>query len=161
MYEYYIERLEKCNRTEEAIAVAREATALFPDEWIFRLREALILPVLYDSQEQIDQYRRRFTQGLQRIVEEISLDTATDRQRALMAISKNVNKYLGYQGCNDRKLQEQYGGLGSPDHGCKFPAVCAISSDASCGPRRPVADWLCVRALPGQQRHQVISGLAA
>jgi protein O-GlcNAc transferase len=110
LYEYYIERLEKCNRTEEAIATAREATALFPDEWIFGLREALILPVLYDSQEQIDQYRRRFTQGLQRMIEETPLDTAADRQRALVAISKNINKYLGYQGYNDRKLQEQYGG---------------------------------------------------
>jgi protein O-GlcNAc transferase len=110
LYEYYIERLEKCNRTEEAIATAREAMALFPDEWIFRLREALILPILYDSQEQIDQYRRRFTEGLQRIIKEVSLDIATDQQRALVAISKNVNKYLGYQGYNDRKLQEQYGG---------------------------------------------------
>src|SRR5580658_2471610 len=82
LYEYYIERLEKCNRTEEAIATAREAAVLFPDEWIFRLREALLLPVLYDSQEQIDQYRQRFTQGLQRITEEVPLDTAADRQRA-------------------------------------------------------------------------------
>jgi len=109
LYEYYVERLEKCNRTEEAIATAREAMALFPDEWIFRLRAALILPVLYDSQEQIDQYRRRFSEGLQRMIEEIPLAAATDQQRALVAISKNVNKYLGYQGYNDRELQEQYG----------------------------------------------------
>jgi protein O-GlcNAc transferase len=110
LYEYLIERLEKCNRTEQAIATAREAMALFPEEWIFRLREALILPVLYDSQEQIHQYRRRFSEGLQRIIDDLPLDTVTDQRRALVAISKNVNKYLGYQGCNDRKLQEQYGG---------------------------------------------------
>jgi protein O-GlcNAc transferase len=110
LYEYYIERLEKCNRTEDAIASAREAIVLFPDEWIFRLREALLLPILYDSQIQIGQYRRRFEEGLQRIIDEIPLETAADWQRALAAIGKNVNKYLGYQGYNDQKLQEQYGG---------------------------------------------------
>src|SRR5206468_8732629 len=40
LHEYYVERLEKCNRTEEAIAAAREAALLFPDELIFRMREA-------------------------------------------------------------------------------------------------------------------------
>ena len=63
LYEYYIERLEKCNRTEEAIAAAREAALLFPDELIFRLREALLLPILYDTPEQVDCYRRRFTEA--------------------------------------------------------------------------------------------------
>lgn len=45
LHEYYIERLEKCNRTTDAIAAAHEAALLFPDELIFKLREALLLPI--------------------------------------------------------------------------------------------------------------------
>ena len=108
LYEYYIERLEKCNRTEEAIAMACEAMVLFPDDWIFRLREALILPILYDSREEVDSYRRRFTDNLQRITE-LPLDTPAERQRALSAIGRSSNKYLPYQGHNDCKLQTVWG----------------------------------------------------
>ena len=109
LHEYYIERLEKCNRTEEAIAAADEAIVLFPDELIFRLREALILPILYDSREQVDSYRRRFTDNLHRIVAEVPLDTPAERQRAFAAIGRSSNKYLPYQGYNDRGLQMAYG----------------------------------------------------
>src|SRR5258708_25444835 len=57
LHQYYIERLEKCNRTEEAIGAAREAMLLFPDDLIFRLREALLLPVFYSTREQVEFYR--------------------------------------------------------------------------------------------------------
>ena len=109
LYEYFIERLEKCNRSEEAIAAAREAMALFPDELIFRLREALILPIFYESREQVDRYRRRFTDNLHRIVAQVPLDTSAERQRAFEAIGRSSNKYLPYQGYNDRELQMAYG----------------------------------------------------
>lgn len=110
LHEYYIERLEKCNRTEEAIAAARKAALLFPDDLIFPLREALLLPVFYDTRAQVEHYRHRFTDGLKRIVSEVPLDTPLNRQRALKAIEKNSNKYLPYQGHNDRELQTLYGG---------------------------------------------------
>lgn len=109
LYEYYIERLEKCNRTEDAIAVAHQAKALFPDDWVFPLREALLLPVFYESRQQIDSYRRRFAENLNRIVGGLPLETAEQRHRALSAISRSSNKYLPYQGYNDRDLQTAYG----------------------------------------------------
>ena len=109
LHEYYIERLEKCNRTEEAIAAAREAALRFPDELIFRLREALLLPIFYDSREQIQYYRNRFTEGLHRLIREVRLESPLERQRALEAIGKSSNKYLPYQGHNDRELQTVYG----------------------------------------------------
>ncbi len=109
LFEYYIERLEKCNRTEQAIALARQVAELFPNELIFRLRAALILPVLYDSQAQLEDYQRRFSEGLNRIIAEVPLETPVERQLALDALGRHVIKYLGYQGCNDRSLREQYG----------------------------------------------------
>jgi predicted O-linked N-acetylglucosamine transferase (SPINDLY family) len=109
LHEYYIERLEKCNRTEEAIAAAREAARLFPDELIFPLREALLLPIFYDTSEQVEYFRNRFTEGLLRIIKQVPLETSLQRQRALKAIGKSSNKYLPYQGHNDRDLQTIYG----------------------------------------------------
>lgn len=109
LYEYYVERLEKCNRPEEAIAVTREAMTLFPEDWVFPLREALLLPILYESREQIDAYRRRFTTNLHRIVTELRLGTPGERQLALSAIGRSSNKYLPYQGYNDCELQTIYG----------------------------------------------------
>jgi predicted O-linked N-acetylglucosamine transferase (SPINDLY family) len=109
LHEYYVERLEKCNRTEEAIAAAREAARLFPDELIFTLREALMLPVFYDTTRQVQHVRDRFTEGLSRIVQDVPLDTAVARRRALKAVARTSNKYLPYQGRNDRELQMMYG----------------------------------------------------
>jgi protein O-GlcNAc transferase len=109
LHEYYIERLEKCNQTEAAIEAAQKATQLFPDKLIFRLREALLLPVFYDSPEQIEYYRNRFTDGLHRVIREVKLDSAVELQRALEAIGRSSNKYLPYQGRDDRELQALYG----------------------------------------------------
>lgn len=57
----------------------------------------------------MDHYRRRFAEGLKRLITEIPLDTAAACARALEAIEKSSNKYLAYQGQNDRALQTQYG----------------------------------------------------
>ncbi|MGI8838455.1 MAG: O-linked N-acetylglucosamine transferase, SPINDLY family protein [Pyrinomonadaceae bacterium] len=123
LHEYYVERLEKCNRTEEAIAAASEAARLFPDELIFRLREALLLPVFYDSQHEIEHYRTRFTAGLHRLIAEVPLETNLDKQRALAAIGKHSNKYLPYQGQNDRELQTLYGGWIHAIMAANFPQL--------------------------------------
>jgi protein O-GlcNAc transferase len=56
-------------------------------------------------------YRVRFTEGLRKIRDEISLDTPGARQSALSAIETHTNFYLAYQGCDDRELQIQYGDL--------------------------------------------------
>lgn len=109
LYEYYIERLEKCNRTEEAIAAARKAMALFPEQLIFALREAVILPIFYNSRKQVDSYRWRFTEKLNRVIAGTPLETAAQRRSALEAIGRSSNKYLPYQGYNDRELQTTYG----------------------------------------------------
>jgi predicted O-linked N-acetylglucosamine transferase (SPINDLY family) len=109
LYEYYVERLEKGNRTEQAIATAREAMRLFPEHLIFALRSALALPVFYGTMEELIQYRDRFALGLEQVTTLIPLETTVDRQRALRAVAKNVNTRLVFQGRDDRDLQVRYG----------------------------------------------------
>ncbi len=109
LYDEFIGHLEMSNKTEEAILAAREAARHFPEEIRFRLREALLLPILYDTPEQVLHYRERLAEGLRRFCAEARLDTTSERLRALEAIRKNHIKFMGYQGRNDIELRKEYG----------------------------------------------------
>jgi predicted O-linked N-acetylglucosamine transferase (SPINDLY family) len=106
-----INLLEECNQTQQAIVAAQEALRLFPKNLWFRLKEALLLPALYSTEEEIRTYRQRFTEGLARLVAEIVLDSPDSRTEALSAIAGHVNIGLGFQVQNDRDLQSRYGEL--------------------------------------------------
>lgn len=107
----YSRLLEECNRTEEAIEAAKSGLRDFPNDFLLRLKAALLLPVLYGSTTEIDRWRGRFAEGLERIGKEVRLETAEQRHQALIGIGHHVNRYLGYQGRNDRDLQVRYGAL--------------------------------------------------
>jgi protein O-GlcNAc transferase len=109
LYAEAVFALEEANRTDEAILLANHARTLFPDHRYFELWEALMLPVLYDTQEQIEQYRSRYSTALKALCEGVDLNTREHCRAALEAVRQHLNFYLGYQGQNDRELQEQYG----------------------------------------------------
>nr|HEV7954940.1 hypothetical protein [Candidatus Acidoferrales bacterium] len=108
---WHIHWLDECNRTREAIAAARQASKLFPEKFALKMIEALTLPVIYDSTEEIGEYRERFTHGLHRLSLELSLKTPAAREDACAAIARHSNFRLGYQAQNDRDLQAEYGRL--------------------------------------------------
>ena len=107
-YKEAIFALEQANRTEEAIALAGRARKSFPELRYFELWEALMLPVLYDTEEQIEHYRARYSAGLAELIAAYNLNDSEDRRAALDAIGRHLNFYLGYQGRDDRELQEKY-----------------------------------------------------
>ena len=109
LHEMRISLLQECNQTPQAITAAQEALRRFPENVWFRLKEALLLPVLYSTEQEIVDYRRRFTRGLAKVASEIALDTPEARTKALSAISSHVNIALGYQAKDDRSLQVAYG----------------------------------------------------
>lgn len=111
LYRASVSALVEANRTEEAILVARRAKELFPDAGYFALAEALKLPVLYESEEAIERHRARFSAGLKMVVAGMPLDALEARRYALQAVGQHINFYLGYQGRNDRELQEEYSGF--------------------------------------------------
>jgi protein O-GlcNAc transferase len=111
LYSEAIFAMEQGNRTEEAIVLARRAIELFPRLRYFRLWEALMLPVLYDTHVAINRYRARYSSGLRALEAWLRLDTPQERREALGAIRQHLNFYLGYQGCSDRALQERYAQL--------------------------------------------------
>jgi protein O-GlcNAc transferase len=107
LYKEAIFALEQANRTEDAIALAHRAHESFPHLGYFGLWEALMLPVLYDTEEQVEYYRARYSAGLGERTAGFNLGDPDDRRAALEAVGHYLNFYLGYQGRDDRKLQEQ------------------------------------------------------
>ncbi len=107
IYEELMVNLHRCGRTTEAIAIATEAAQLFPNQLFFKRQKHLLVPIIYDSPEEICYYRHRFTRGLANLIAEIPI-TSKDL-KILEAIGICTNFYLQYQGRNDRDLQMQYG----------------------------------------------------
>jgi protein O-GlcNAc transferase len=99
------------NRTDEAVRLARRARNLFPGARRFELLERLMLPVLYASPSHLEQSRARFSASLRELTSTWTSRIEDDPRGALASITRHVNFYLGYQGCDDRRLQAQYGQL--------------------------------------------------
>jgi protein O-GlcNAc transferase len=111
LYREYIKSLQHANRIEEAIRTVDQCLVALPGAADVRLKKRLMLPVVYDTQEEVDHYRRRYQDGLDAFCRETTLDTAAGRASAFEAVGTWVNFFLAYQGRNDRALQHQYGQL--------------------------------------------------
>jgi predicted O-linked N-acetylglucosamine transferase (SPINDLY family) len=109
LYNHLIFLLQELGCTHEAIEVAREASLLLPNDLLLRLTKYLTLPILYKTQEEINFYRCQFSQGLEELVQQTSLDTPEAINNALIGISRRTNFFLQYQGKNDLELQKKYG----------------------------------------------------
>ncbi len=109
---YYLgNMLRTQSRVEEAVASYESALRInpdFPEAYWNKLR---ILPVIYDSQDQVDYYRRKYADGLRELSEKLSLGTPQARTSALRGAIASTNFYLQYQGLDDVLLQKQYGAL--------------------------------------------------
>lgn len=103
--------LRRSGRTQEAIHCAEIAANSLPEDYTFKLLKYLTVPTIYDNKEEISFYRQRYTQGLQTLIQETSLETEIDKKNALAGISRLTNFYLSYQAQNDVDLQRQYGKL--------------------------------------------------
>ncbi|MBU7581365.1 MAG: glycosyl transferase family 1 [Nostoc sp. TH1S01] len=103
--------LRRDGRTQDAIVSAEDACICLPDDYTFKLLKYLTVPSIYDNAEEIDFYRQRYTQGLQDLIQNTSLNTPEEKINALNGIGCLTNFYLSYQAQNDRDLQSQYGQL--------------------------------------------------
>jgi predicted O-linked N-acetylglucosamine transferase (SPINDLY family) len=109
LYNNLVFLLQELGRTQEAIEVATEASVLLPSDLTLRLTKYLTLPILYQTEEEIDGYRCQFLKGLEELIQQTSLDTLEARDNALKGISCHTNFFLQYQGKNDLELQKKYG----------------------------------------------------
>lgn len=121
IYQCYVDRLREFNRTGEAIAVAQEALRRFPDDFGMRLREALSLPLVYQTLEDLASYRRRFSTGLAALGDNVPLERFAECRRALEGLLGFANFYLAYQCHDDVELQRAFGQLVRRVAAANFP----------------------------------------
>ncbi|MEE8429270.1 MAG: glycosyltransferase, partial [Gammaproteobacteria bacterium] len=73
--------------------------------------KSLILPIVYDDQDQVEYFRNTYTEGLRKLKANVSLETPQERMRAHKGVAAATSFYLQYQGCNDLPLQKESGEL--------------------------------------------------
>ncbi|MGA9380888.1 MAG: tetratricopeptide repeat protein, partial [Phormidium sp.] len=103
--------LQTKGKTQEAVACAEAATRLLPDNYTFKILSKLMLPLIYDTEDEIKYYRQKFTQGLESLIQETTLETTENKQNALRGLICITTFYLGHQGLNVLDLQRQWGDL--------------------------------------------------
>lgn len=103
--------LQGSGRIQEAISSANTASNLLPHDYTFKILKNLLVPIVYETPDEITFYRQRFIRGLQTLIQQTSLETPEEQKEALAGIGRLTNFYISYQAQNDRELQCQYGSL--------------------------------------------------
>jgi len=111
LYRSYINLLERLNRPEEATLVAIRGRAVLPADLYLKLKEHLLLPIVYESEEELIQYRNRYATGLEILTKDLKLDALHQRRNAFDSIEGHDTFLLSYQGQNDRDIQVMYSDL--------------------------------------------------
>ncbi len=102
----------------------RRALAVDPGYAPARWLHDLSLPMIYESEQQIESARRRFTANLESLAAAIDLDSPAGRAQALEGLKATSNFFLQYQGRNDRDLLSLWGSLVSRILEANFPHFC-------------------------------------
>ncbi|CAN1212650.1 hypothetical protein TUMEXPCC7403_20765 [Tumidithrix helvetica PCC 7403] len=117
-------------QAEAAIAACQKSIELDPNSNAYQLFY-LALPLLYDTVEQIDDWRQRAIWGLEqfarvirtKLSSPVSSETELNKncQWCLDSILSITNFYLAYQAQNDVEFQRQYGQLVREIMAAKYP----------------------------------------
>lgn len=119
---YYLGNMLKIQgRTAEAIDSYGRALANKPDFSEARWNKLRALPVIYDSEQEIDHWRDSYAKGLLELSETLNLATQKGRSEALRGAATTTNFYLQYQGRDDLELQKRYGDLVNRVMAAAFP----------------------------------------
>ena len=106
IFDGWIEVLKQLGKIEEAITVGEVGITLFPEDLFLFRKYHLLLPIIYKNTEEIDFFRMRFTEGLNKLSIKIDLDSLELMKEAMNFIngqeqSGQNNFYLAYQNKND------------------------------------------------------------
>ncbi len=104
------EMLAEVGLVEDARRAYRQASESAPGNLKAALGANLTLPQHYDSVEHLEETRREYSAGLERLHDAAPRFRFPSAERAL-ADARWTNFYLAYQGRDDRALQARYGEL--------------------------------------------------
>lgn len=113
--------LVRMNRTEEGIGSFWQAYKLKPGHPAAAWYGFFSLPIIYESRDEILEWRSRWLANLEKTEDGLNLSSANNVKLALWAVGSLTHFYLNYQGENDRELQERYGRLVSRVVAAAYP----------------------------------------
>lgn len=100
------------NQLEAAMTYFQKALQLKPNFVETYWQSHLLLPILYDTQEQIQHWRQRFCRGLNHLIQQSDFNTDEGIRQTLAGLTATATTFfLSYQGFNDRGIQRKYGTL--------------------------------------------------
>ncbi|HEY9706104.1 MAG TPA: hypothetical protein V6C58_26950, partial [Allocoleopsis sp.] len=120
-YQNLITVFQESGNTEIAINTASQSFDLFPDNLYFLWQKHLLLPIIYQTESEINLYREQFTSGLEYLINYIPLNTSEEVEKAFDVICNHTNFFLGYQGYDDIELQRKYGEFVHKIMSAKYP----------------------------------------
>ena len=126
-------------RLEDAAQAYGRAAALDPEDVRAQWAARLLLPVVYETEAEIAAWGERWARGIEELGAAIPLDTEPRRRRAADALTKLVNFYLHYQGCDNGPPQKRYGALVNRIAQAAYPQYAGPPA-----PRPPLAER-CIR----------------
>lgn len=106
-----VEFLHISGRVKQGIEVANKLPDSLKSNLYFQRLNLLSLPIVYEREEEIEFFRQRFTEGLETLIQQTSVETPEEKAKALFALGLHTNFYLAYQAKNDLELQTRYGQL--------------------------------------------------
>ena len=104
-------KLMRNNQHKAAIQAAEFALKKLPESYTFKLLNAFLLPLAYESLEEIEFYRDRFITALQNLIQDTPLETSTQRENALFGSRRFTSFQMTYQAQSMLEPQQLYGQL--------------------------------------------------
>lgn len=121
LYLAYLDSLQNAGQIQKALELNKVAQKKFPELLYFQWLSWQLLPIIYETPEEIIIHRQRFGAGLITTLKTLSLRTEIQKQQALEALNLTANFYLQYQGYNDLEYQQKYGKLVSKIMRANYP----------------------------------------
>lgn len=126
---YEASLLHQLGRLEEAQAAYSKATDLDPGNIAAEWGAALMLPIIYETEEEVEFYRQSWRQGLDRLDRVIELKSEQQITDAFDVLCGTPNFLLHYQGHDVRDDQARYGKLVHRIVNAKLPKYAALDPE--------------------------------
>jgi predicted O-linked N-acetylglucosamine transferase (SPINDLY family) len=109
VYFWIVNNIRSFNCIQEAINFTQDNAQFFPGNIFVKLESLRILPFVYKKSAEIDYFRNRLHEFLDKLLLAVNLDSESNQKKALSLIERHTNYHLHYQAKNDLKLQLKYG----------------------------------------------------
>lgn len=115
--------LTRLGDDQQMLEVGNQAYTLFPDNILLKIKYLLFLPSFYQDSAQVEYYYQKYIADLDKLAQEIKLDTEEEKKAALEAVGDHINFSLSYQCKNHVKLHQKYGEIVHRIMSANFPEL--------------------------------------